>query len=61
MSAHEEPPHLAPTAQVGAGRLSIQDVVRVARDQRKVADLADEVETRVQILWSDPRTPTSYR
>jgi histidine ammonia-lyase len=34
--------------QVGIGRLSIEDVVRVARDGQRVSPLAPEVELRVQ-------------
>ncbi len=34
--------------QVGLGRLSVEDVVRVARDHAKVADLALEVEERMR-------------
>ena len=40
--------HQADTVQVGIGRLSIEDVVRVARDGQRVSPLAPEVEARVQ-------------
>jgi histidine ammonia-lyase len=36
------------TVGVGVGRLSVEDVVRVARDAERVAPLAPEVEARVQ-------------
>jgi len=38
----------ADTVHVGIGRLSIEDVVQVARDGRRVSPLAAEVEARVQ-------------
>src|ERR1700693_157855 len=33
---------------IGLGRLSVEDVVRIARDHEKVADLAAEVEERMR-------------
>jgi histidine ammonia-lyase len=40
--------HQAETVQVGVGRLSIEDVVRVARERQRVSPLSPEVEARVQ-------------
>lgn len=48
MSTQEDPLHPAKAVQVGVDRLSIHDVVRVARDWQNVADLDHEVERRVE-------------